>query len=139
MRAKMAPPLVTCKSVRGGGSRSKPAGLLRYSSACSDAQSPSVKGRGDWCAAAIDVTWAFRARQARRGPLDAMADSPNGERPSLRPSLRVAGWEAGGALLDRPLEDEGKVLDALVAGLSAGEPMRELFGRLHDAALAQDR
>src|SRR5215467_11799553 len=69
-----------------------------------------------------------------------MADSPpNGERPSIRPSLRVARSESVGVLLDRPLEDEGRVLDALVSGLNAGEPMRDLFGRLHDAALAQGR
>jgi tetratricopeptide (TPR) repeat protein len=43
------------------------------------------------------------------------------------------------ALLDRPLEDEGRILDALLSGLSAGEPMREWFARLHDAALSQGR
>jgi tetratricopeptide (TPR) repeat protein len=68
-----------------------------------------------------------------------MADTPAGERPSIRPSLRALRSESVAALLDRPLEDEGRILDALLSGLSAGEPMREWFGRLHDAALAQGR
>ncbi len=68
-----------------------------------------------------------------------MADLPAGERPSIRPSLRPSRSESVAALLDKPLEDEGRVLEALLSGLSAGEPMREWFARLHDAALAQNR
>jgi hypothetical protein len=69
-----------------------------------------------------------------------MADTSNGDRTSLRPNPRVTQRpESLSALLDRPLEDEGKVLDALVAGLASGEATPELFVRLHDAVVAQER
>ena len=69
-----------------------------------------------------------------------MADTPNSDRPSLRASPRVSlRPDPLATLLDRPIEDEGTVRDALVAGLSSGEPTPELFARLHDAVVAQER
>lgn len=69
-----------------------------------------------------------------------MADTPNNDRPGPRASLRPAAKaESLFSLLGQPLEDEGKVLEALVAGLTTGETQREHWKKLHEAAVAQER
>jgi golgin subfamily B member 1 len=57
-------------------------------------------------------------------------------RPSMRPSLRPT---AAVKLLDEPLADEERVLDAFVAGLATGETTADMFERLHQAAQRDDR
>ena len=69
-----------------------------------------------------------------------MADTPNGERPSPRASLRPGRkLEQLAAMLEQPLADESKMLDALVAGLGTGDATFEMFMRLNQAAEAQER
>src|SRR5438552_3485509 len=69
-----------------------------------------------------------------------MADTPNDDRPAPRASLRPAAkGESLSVLLSQPLEDEAKVLEALVVGLATGETTRDHFKKLHEAAIAQER
>jgi tetratricopeptide (TPR) repeat protein len=69
-----------------------------------------------------------------------MADSPNGERVSPMASLRPGRKsEQLAALLEQPLQDESKVLDALVSGLGTGDATFEMLLKLNQAAEAQER
>ncbi len=69
-----------------------------------------------------------------------MADTPKNDRAGARAISRATTRaESVAALLAAPLEDEAKILDALVTALAAAEPTEELFARLHEAALTQER
>lgn len=69
-----------------------------------------------------------------------MADNSN-DRSGFRPSLRPAPAKADliWSLLSEPLEDEPRVLDALVAGMVTGDTTPQMFERLHDLALRSER